>query len=160
VTLEVGQRVRYYPAADEPAGTNGENPLAGIVAFVHEDQSLVNLGVLDIHGHMYSRTSVPLEKPPQGAWCEAVLERPKPPPAVPLSEPKPEPKPKVAAPPQRFRDWVKKGETEMPLNKGTSNKAVSQNIKTEMAHGKPQKQAVAIALRTAGRPKPVAKRGK
>jgi hypothetical protein len=34
----------------------------------------------------------------------------------------------------------------MPLNKSGSKKAVSQNIKTEMAHGKPQKQAVAIAL--------------
>lgn len=37
----------------------------------------------------------------------------------------------------------------MPLNKGKSKKAVSQNIKTEMAAGKPQKQAVAIALNTA-----------
>lgn len=37
----------------------------------------------------------------------------------------------------------------MPLNKGKSKKAVSENIKTEMAAGKPQKQAVAIALNTA-----------
>ena len=34
----------------------------------------------------------------------------------------------------------------MPLKKSASKKAVSQNIKAEMAAGKPQKQAVAIAL--------------
>jgi hypothetical protein len=34
----------------------------------------------------------------------------------------------------------------MPLNKSGSKKAVGANIKTEMAAGKPQKQAVAIAL--------------
>jgi hypothetical protein len=33
----------------------------------------------------------------------------------------------------------------MPLKRGTSKKAFSANVKTEMAHGKPQKQAVAIA---------------
>jgi hypothetical protein len=41
----------------------------------------------------------------------------------------------------------------MPLTKGKSRKAISQNIKTEMAAGKPQKQAVAIAMRVAGKGK-------
>ena len=45
----------------------------------------------------------------------------------------------------------------MPLAKGSSRKAVSSNIKTEMAAGKPQKQAVAIALNVAGKSK---KKGK
>jgi hypothetical protein len=35
------------------------------------------------------------------------------------------------------------------LKKGYSKKSVSANIKTEMAAGKPQKKAVAIALETA-----------
>jgi hypothetical protein len=41
----------------------------------------------------------------------------------------------------------------MPLQKGSSKKAISSNIKTEMAAGKPQKQAVAIAMHTAGKGK-------
>lgn len=37
----------------------------------------------------------------------------------------------------------------MPIKKGYSKATVSKNIKTEMAAGKPQKQAVAYALETA-----------
>jgi hypothetical protein len=39
----------------------------------------------------------------------------------------------------------------MPLKKGKSRAVVSENIKTEIAAGRPQKQAVAIALNTAGK---------
>ena len=36
----------------------------------------------------------------------------------------------------------------MPLVKSASKDAFRKNVKTEMAHGKPQKQAVAIAYAT------------
>lgn len=46
----------------------------------------------------------------------------------------------------------------MPLIKSASKKAVSENIKTEMAVGKkPQKQAIAIALSEARRAKGIGK---
>jgi hypothetical protein len=46
----------------------------------------------------------------------------------------------------------------MPLKKGSSRTTIAANIRREIKHGKPQKQAVAIALSTARRSKRKAKR--
>ena len=48
----------------------------------------------------------------------------------------------------------------MPLVKSKSDKAVSKNIKTEMKHGKLQKQAVDIALSVQEQAKKAAKKRK
>ncbi len=46
----------------------------------------------------------------------------------------------------------------MPLKKGKSDAVVSENIRREMHAGKPQAQAIAIALSKAGRSKKTKKK--
>lgn len=42
----------------------------------------------------------------------------------------------------------------MPLKKGSGKKAIAENIRREMHVGKPQKQAIAIAMSAAKKTKP------
>lgn len=46
----------------------------------------------------------------------------------------------------------------MPLKNGSSQQTISRNIRTEIAAGRPRKQAIAIAERKAGKPRPRKKR--
>lgn len=41
----------------------------------------------------------------------------------------------------------------MPLKKGRSKKVISSNIRTEIKAGRPRKQAIAIAMKKAGKSK-------
>jgi len=46
----------------------------------------------------------------------------------------------------------------MPLKRGSSQKTISRNFSTLRHEGKPQAQAIAIAMRTAGKSRPKGKR--
>ena len=46
----------------------------------------------------------------------------------------------------------------MPLKKGYGKKTIAKNIRTEMRAGRPQKQAIAIALSVARKAAPKAKK--
>src|SRR5262245_19284610 len=58
------------------------------------------------------------------------------------------------APTIPIADHVRGSETLMPLKKGKSQKTVSGNIREMIKAGHPQNQAVAAAMRMAGKPKP------
>lgn len=48
----------------------------------------------------------------------------------------------------------------MPLKSGSSKKVISENVRREMHAGKPQAQAIAIAMRKAGKKRKGSKTGR
>lgn len=75
ITPTPGRVVWFYPAEHDGIGRLGGQPLAAIVAGVHNDR-LVNLAVFDAYGNTQQRSNVPLvqpsdaNRPAGGAWAE------------------------------------------------------------------------------------------
>ena len=73
ITPSVGRVVWYYPGGKE-GKSRGDQPYAGLVAYVHSD-ICVNLGGYDHNGKHFEATSVTLRQPQDlepevGSFCE------------------------------------------------------------------------------------------
>lgn len=55
----VGRVIWYYPEKHENLHVNGKEPLAAMIAMVHDDRS-INIGGFTADGSVFSRTSVKL----------------------------------------------------------------------------------------------------
>lgn len=72
ITPTPGRIVWFYPAAYDGIAMIGRDPLAAIIAGVHND-SLVNLAVFDAHGNMQQRSNVTLVQPDETAVTEGPM---------------------------------------------------------------------------------------